>query len=116
LIAGDIVAAAMETSVKMEPDKTEIARATARLPGLHIELTHRRAADGDAEQISVNLSFPAFGRAFEDADPFALWAQSAQAAWLAAWLPWLEAARMMGLPSTLPWAIAPARPRPPGDG
>ena len=103
-----MVAAAMETSVKMEPDKTEITRATARLPGLHIELTHRRAANGNAEQT--------FGRAFEDADPFALWAQGAQAAWLAAWLPWLEAARMMGLPSTLPWAIAPARPRPPGDG
>ena len=101
----------------MDPDKTEITRATARLPNLHIEVTHRRASDGDAEQISVNLSFAAFGRAFEAADPFALWAGSAQAAWLAAWLPWLEAARMMGLPSTLPWAIVPSWPPPPGgDG
>jgi len=40
-----------------------------------------------------------------------------QAAWLAAWLPWLEAARMMGLPSTPPRATAPALPRlPGGDG
>ena len=101
----------------MDPDETEITRATARLPNLHIEVTHRRTADGDAEQISVNLSFAASSRAFEAADPFALWVQGAQAAWLAAWLPWLEAARMMGLPSTLPWAIAPARPRPSGgDG
>jgi hypothetical protein len=99
----------------MDPDEAEITPATARLPGLHIEVTHRCPADGDAEQISANLSFAAFGHAFDAADPVE--AQSAQAAWLAARLPWPEAARMMGLPSTLPWAIAPAQPRPPGgDG
>jgi hypothetical protein len=47
----------------------------------------------DAEQIFVNLSF---GRVFEAVDPLTLWAQSTQAAWLAARLPWLEATRMMG--------------------
>jgi hypothetical protein len=105
----------------MDPDETDTTRATARLPSLDIEVTYRRAADVDAQQISINLraapSFAAFGRAFEAADPFTLWAQSVEAAWLAAWLPWLEAARMMGLPSTLPWAIVPALPRPSGgDG
>jgi hypothetical protein len=94
----------------MDRDETETTRATAGLPGLHFEVTQRRAADGDAEQTSVNLSFAAFGRACEAANPFTLGAQSAQAAWLATWLarwlPWLEAARMMGLQSTLPWAIA----------
>jgi hypothetical protein len=98
----------------MDADETDTTRASARLPGLDIEVMHRRAADGDAEQISVNLSFAGFGRAVEVADPFSLWVQSVQAPWLMTWLPWLEAARMMGLPSTLPWALA---PRPPGgDG
>jgi hypothetical protein len=105
----------------MDADETDTTRASARLPGLDIEVTHRRAADGAAEQISINLraapSFEAFGRAFEAANPFTVWAQSAQAAWLTGWLPWLEAARMMGLPSTLPWALAPELPRPSGvDG
>lgn len=40
--------------------------ATARLPGLEIEIVRRRAPGGDAEQISINLqavpSFEAFGR------------------------------------------------------
>src|SRR5262245_9451902 len=35
--------------------QTGTTRATARLPGLDIEIMHRRAADGDAEQISINL-------------------------------------------------------------
>jgi hypothetical protein len=105
----------------MDADETDTTRASARLPGLDIEVTRRRAADGDAEQISINLratpSFEAFGRALQTANPFTFWAQSAQAAWLTGWLPWLEAARMMGLPSPLPWALAPASPRPPGgDG
>jgi hypothetical protein len=40
--------------------------ASAHLPGLDIEIVHRRSPDGDAEQISINLqgvpSFEAFGR------------------------------------------------------
>jgi hypothetical protein len=72
-------------------------------------VVHRRAVEGDAEEISINLraapSFEVFGRALE-ANPFAFWVQSAQLAW---W-PWLEAARALALPWTL------ALPRPSGNG
>jgi hypothetical protein len=73
-----------------EPDTT---RATAHLPGLAIEIVHRRPSD-DFEQISINLqampSFEVFGR----------WLETA-------WLPWLGVARMM----MLPWSVAAALPR-----
>ena len=53
--------------------------ATARLPGLNIEIIHRRSLNDEAEQISINLqampSFEAFGRYLETANPFAFWAQ-----------------------------------------
>ena len=81
-------------------------RATAHLPGLDIEIVHRRAVEGEAEEISINLravpSIEAFGRMLEAAAPFAFWAQSAQLAWL----PWFEAARVAALPWTvaLPWS------------
>jgi hypothetical protein len=83
-------------------------RATARLPGLNVEIVHRRAVEGDAEQISINLtaapSFEAFGRALEAANPFAFWAQAAQLAWQ----PWLGTARALALPWALaPWTLAP---------
>ena len=68
-------------------------RATARLPGLDIEIIHRRSLNDEAELISINLqvmpSFEAFGRFLETASPFALWAQVTQMAWL----PWLNVAR-----------------------
>lgn len=71
-------------------------RATARLPGLDIEIEHRRAAD--SEQISVHMrampSFEAFGRYIGNANPFAFWAQAAQLMWLP-FLPWLDAARAL---------------------
>jgi hypothetical protein len=55
----------------------EPTRATARLPGLDIEIVYRRSSSGDAEQISINLqavpSFEAFGRFVETANPFAFW-------------------------------------------
>jgi hypothetical protein len=55
--------------------QTGSTRATVRLPGLDIEIMDRRAVDGDAEQISINLraapSFEALGRALELANPFA---------------------------------------------
>ena len=70
----------------------DATRATARLPGLDIEIVHRRSPGGDAEQISVNLqavpSCEALGRFVESANPFAFWAQLGQMAWL----PWLAAA------------------------
>jgi hypothetical protein len=78
----------------------EATTATARLPGLDIEIVHRRSPDGDAEQISINLqavpSFEAFGRFIESANPFAFWAQAAQLAWL----PWLAATKAV-LPADL---------------
>ena len=91
--------------------ETGTTRAIARLPGLDIEIMHRRAAEGDAEQISINLraapSFEAFGRALELANPFTFWAQAAQLAWL----PWLKTARALAPP----WTLMPWLPRPSGD-
>ena len=79
-------------------DEDETTRATARLPGLEIEIVHRRLPDADAEQISINLqampSFEAFGRFLETANPFAFWARAAEMAWM----PWLAAARHLALP------------------
>ena len=78
-------------------------RATARLPGLEIEIVHRKLPGAEAEQISINLqampSFEAFGRFLETANPFAFWAQAAQMAWF----PWLGTARTL----MLPWSIVP---------
>jgi hypothetical protein len=72
----------------------DMTRATARLPGLEIEITHRKSPD--AERISIHLqatpSFDAFGRFFEAANPFMFWAQGMQQgmqqAMQMAWLPW----------------------------
>jgi hypothetical protein len=73
----------------------EPTRAIACLPGLEIEIIHRRSPVGDAEQISINLqavpSFEAFARYVESADPFAFWAKALQMVWL----PWLAAAQAM---------------------
>src|SRR5215831_20192738 len=91
--------------------QTGTTRATARLPGLDIEIMHRRAVEGDAEQISINLraapSFEAFGPTLELTNPFAFWAQAAQLAWL----PWLETARTLALR----WPLLSWLPQPPGD-
>jgi hypothetical protein len=69
----------------------DAVRATARLPGLDIEIVRRRLPDADAEQISIHLqavpSFEAFGRFLERANPLAFWAEAARIAWL----PWLSA-------------------------
>ena len=90
---------------------TEPTRATAHLPGLEIEIIHRRSPEGDAEQISINMqavpSFEAFGRYVEAANPFAFWVQAAQLAWR----PWIEAARTMGLP----WGAPPQLTQDPSE-
>ena len=89
----------------------DTTRATARLPGLDIEIVHRRLPGGDVEQISINLqavpSFEAFGRFVESANPFAFWARAVQMAWL----PWLAAAqavlpRGLRLPQVGPEAMS----------
>jgi hypothetical protein len=91
--------------------ETETTTATARLTGLDIEILYRRAAEDQAEHVSINLrapsSFEAFGCALEAANPFAFWARAAQLAWL----PWLETARTLALP----WQVVPRLPRPTGD-
>jgi hypothetical protein len=73
-------------------------RATARLPGLNIEVVHRQSPAGDAEEISIHLqavpSFEAFGRFLEEANPFAFWLEASRLAWR----PWLEATRVAMLP------------------
>jgi hypothetical protein len=88
-------------------DEIDATKARVRLPGLDIEIVHRRSPTGDAERISINLqavpSFEAFGRFLEQANPFAFWMEAARLAWL----PWLAAAHAAMLP-------APASPPPAG--
>jgi hypothetical protein len=73
----------------------ESRTARARLPGLDIEIVHRRSPAADAEQISIHLqavpSFEAFGQFVEANNPFALWVRAAQMAWL----PWLGATQAL---------------------
>lgn len=80
-----------------QPSDDDTTRAVARLPGLDIEVVHRRSAG--AEAISIHLkampSFAAFGRAFEQLNPLVFWAEAARLAWL----PWLEATRALLPPS-----------------
>jgi hypothetical protein len=82
----------------IQQPEIDATRATAHLPGLDIEIVHRRSPSGDAEQISINLqavpSFEAFGRFVENANPFGFWAQAMQMVWL----PWRAAAQAMLLP------------------
>jgi hypothetical protein len=91
----------------MQASETEATKATARLPGVDIEIVHRFSPGGEAEQISIHLqaapSFEAFGRYLEASNPLAFWAQAARLAWF----PWLEAARVM----MLPWSFAPLLPK-----
>ena len=85
--------------------EVDTTRATARLPGLEIEIIHRQPAD-NVEQISIKLqampTFESFGRFLETANLFVFWSRMAELAWL----PWSGAARMM-----LPWAATAAPPQ-----
>ncbi len=71
------------------PSDWDETRATARLPNLDIEILHRRAWEGDGEQLQVTLtgtpSLEAAGRMLELANPMLLWMRMAEAAWA----PWL---------------------------
>jgi hypothetical protein len=81
-----------------EDDET---RAVAHLPGLDIEIVHRRSTA--AERISVHLqampSFEAFSRALEGGNPFAFWAAAARMAWN----PWLAGLGAGFNPWLAPW-------------
>ena len=50
----------------MPTDDFDETRASARLPHLAIDVVHRRAREGDAEEVSISLqampSFEAFGQ------------------------------------------------------
>ena len=85
-----------------QTDEDDTTRATARLPGLDIEIVHRRSPGADAELISINLqaapSFEAFGRYIEATNPFAFWMQAAQMFWM----PWLGATRALTAPAEKP--------------
>jgi hypothetical protein len=77
-------------------------RATAHLPGMDIEIVHRKLPAAEGEQISINLqampSFEAFGRFLETLNPFVFWAQAVQLMWL----PWLNTARALMPPMNAP--------------
>ncbi|WOJ88113.1 hypothetical protein RZS28_09615 [Methylocapsa polymorpha] len=81
----------------MQAGDFDETKATAQLPGLDIEIVHRRSLSGDAEQISISLlatpSFEAFGRFLEATNPFLFWTRFARMAWT----PWLSSA-----PTSLP--------------
>jgi hypothetical protein len=85
----------------------DTTRASASLPGLEIEIVHRRPRGDDVEALSINLqampSFEVFGRFLEAANPFAFWAQAFQLAWQP-WFGtnWLEANRAL----MSPWSAA----------
>ena len=90
----------------IEMDET---KASARLPGLDIDILHQQSPDGDWEQVSINLratpSFEALGRFFEMSNPFTFWAQAARLMWT----PWLLTAQPIkppdGRPDSLPGVV-----------
>src|SRR6185369_7980642 len=89
----------------------DATRASARLPGLDIDIIHRQSPNGDWEQMSINLratpSFDALGSLFEAANPFTFWVHATRFMWM----PWLLTAQTMMLPAG-PAANTPGR-RPP---
>jgi hypothetical protein len=64
-------------------------RAVARLPGIDIDILHRRSEEAEAEEMLIRVraapSFEAALGAFEAANPFLMWSRMVQAAWV----PWL---------------------------
>jgi hypothetical protein len=83
----------------MDDDTTT---ATARLPGLELELRHRWLPDEGGEEIVLRLraapSLEAFGRLIETASPVTLWLELTRLAWA----PWLAAAEAMLAASSPP--------------
>ena len=92
----------MATSSPTRQSGIDLTNASARLPGLDIDITHRQSPSGDWEQVSIDVratpSFEALGRAFEAADPVLLWVQAARLMWT----PWLLMAQSMMLPAGRP--------------
>jgi hypothetical protein len=69
----------------MPPAPSDEIRAIARLPGLDIEIVHRRPQGESGETIGIMLhampSFDALSRTLFPPNPLLLWAELAQAAW-----------------------------------
>lgn len=80
----------------------DVIKASARLPGLDIDIIHRQPLSSEWEQVSIDIratpSFESLGRSFEAADPSMLWVQAARLMWM----PWLLAAQTMMLPGGRP--------------
>jgi hypothetical protein len=80
----------------------DITKASACLPGLDIDITHRQSPSGEWEQVSISIcatpSFEALGRSLTASDPFLLWVQAARLMWM----PWLLTAQAMMLPGGRP--------------
>jgi hypothetical protein len=61
-------------------------RATARLPGLDVEVVHRRSPAGDRDEILISFqavpSFGAFGSFLYAANPLVFWAEATRLTWL----------------------------------
>ena len=68
-----------------DPRSVGTTTATARLPGMTIEISHHRPPEGDREEVFIKLqampSFEAFGSLLEATNPFAFWANATQLAW-----------------------------------
>jgi hypothetical protein len=69
----------------------EEVRVHGRLPHMGIDIIYRRARDGDAEFIGINVRTVSMSQSFERllamSNPFYVWAQVAEAAWRS----WLQA-------------------------
>jgi hypothetical protein len=94
-----------EWKTGLRESQDETTRATAQLPGLDIDIIHRRSPEGKWEQVSISVratpSFEPFGHLLDATNPFTFWMQAARLTWL----PWLLTAQMMMLP---PSAARPA--------
>jgi hypothetical protein len=101
----------MEKCLTDQRTDSGTTRATASLPGLEIEIVHRKSQEADAEAISINLqavpSFEAFGKFIETTNPFAVWAQVVPMVWFL----WLGATSAL----MLPWSGGRVRLNSPGS-
>jgi hypothetical protein len=95
--------------------EVDVVRASARLPGLDLDIIHRQSPNGDWEQMSINLLGNTVLRSarvlVEAANPFTFWVQATRFMWM----PWLLTAQTMmlpaGRPRTLPSAVHPPSAR-----
>jgi hypothetical protein len=80
----------------MPESEFDETRAQARLPNLEIEIVHRQARDGSAEEFALRLralpSFAALEPLLMAADPMVFWARAMEVAWA----PWLALAPPRG--------------------